>query len=116
MEKKDIEKIVVNFYQSLYTKDTTDENMQNILLSKISTPLQKEDNYKCEGILTEDECYNALKGMKSNKTPGNDGLSKEFYATFWKDIGMQLVEMLNYVKVNGENVGNAKNGNNSLTV
>ena len=25
------------------------------------------------------ECYNALKLMKDGKSPGNDGLTKEFY-------------------------------------
>ena len=24
--------------------------------------------------------------MKSNKSPGNDGLTKEFLVTFWEDI------------------------------
>ena len=35
--------------------------------------------YKCEGILTEYECANALKQMQNSKSPGFDGLSVEFY-------------------------------------
>ena len=25
-------------------------------------------------------------GMQNNKSPGNDGLTKEFFVTFWEDI------------------------------
>ena len=28
----------------------------------------------------------ALKSMQNNKSPGNDGLTKEFYETFWNEI------------------------------
>jgi len=36
----------------------------------------------CEGELTQTECYKALPAFKNNKTPGNDGLSAEFYKVF----------------------------------
>ena len=29
---------------------------------------------------------NPLKSMENNKSPGNDGLSKEFYEYFWNEI------------------------------
>ena len=28
----------------------------------------------------------ALKSIQNNKSPGNDGLTKEFYETFWNEI------------------------------
>ena len=37
----------------------------------------------CENDLTEDELLISLKSMQNYKTPGNDGLTKEFYETFW---------------------------------
>ena len=40
----------------------------------------------CENDLTEDELLISLKSMQNNKTPGNDGLTKEFYETFWNEI------------------------------
>ena len=33
--------------------------------------------------------------MKNNKTPGNDGLSKEFYKTFWDELKTPLMESVN---------------------
>ena len=36
----------------------------------------------CDAIVTEKEIYDALKSMENDKTPGNDGLSKEFCEVF----------------------------------
>ena len=37
-------------------------------------------------IISEDEVFKSLKSMDKNKSPGNDGLSKEFYECFWDEI------------------------------
>ena len=34
--------------------------------------------------------------MKCNKTPGTDGLTKEFYAHFWNQIKDILIESYNH--------------------
>lgn len=36
-----------------------------------------------------------LQGMESDKTPGSDGLSEEFYATFWNLIKKDVQEVIN---------------------
>ena len=38
-----------------------------------------------------------MKGMKNNKTSGNDGLAKEFYETFWDELKTPLMESVNQV-------------------
>ena len=40
--------------------------------------------------------------MSNGKGPGNDGLTKEFYVCFWKDLGLLLVNTLNYAFQYGE--------------
>ena len=44
----------------------------------------------------------ALKSMSDNKSPGNDGVSKEFYLCFFSDLGMELTECLNECYHQGE--------------
>ena len=39
-----------------------------------------------------DECKRALMTMESNKTPGTDGLTLEFYRFFCNAIGKFMVE------------------------
>ena len=59
--------------------------------------LPKLDNQKalsCEGPITETELLNALKSMSNDKSPGNDGLMKEFYETFWNEIKNTLISSI----------------------
>ena len=37
-----------------------------------------------------------MKSMKNNKTPGNDGLAKEFYEIFWDELKTPLMESVNH--------------------
>ena len=48
------------------------------------------------------ECFEALTAMHSNKSPGNDGLSKEFYLAFFQTLGSDLLQCLNYSFQEGE--------------
>ena len=92
-----------SFY-SLYRKrslKTEDEFME--YLGNINTPkLQDNDIERCEGKLTLKECWEALSSMKNNKSPGNNGFTKEFYACFFGDLGSILVKTLNYSYDEGE--------------
>ena len=38
-----------------------------------------------------------MKSIKNNKTPGNNGLTKEFYKTFWDELKTPLIESVNQV-------------------
>ena len=64
--------------------------------------LTPEDKEKCEGLLTKEECLQALKDMSLNKTPGSDGLPVEFYKMFWCDISDHLLNALNYAYHKGQ--------------
>ena len=48
----------------------------------------------CEGMINVNECCNCLQSMPSNKTPGNDSVTREFYITFYdliKDLLMPSI-------------------------
>ena len=66
------EQEIVFFYKSLFKnkiKKTLSE--QTSFLDTLQIP--KLSGNKCEGELTENELYDALKNMPNNKSPGNDG-------------------------------------------
>ena len=42
-------------------------------------------NVVCDNDLTDKELFDALKGIP-NKSPSNDGLTKESYETFWDEL------------------------------
>ena len=49
-------------------------------LAEIATPvLSSEMKDLCDNHITLNEIFTVLNAMSSNKTPGNDGLTKEFF-------------------------------------
>ena len=90
-EITDISKInnhILQFYQDLFKeKQSTSENRFSSLLNDLNIPsLNSEEQLSCEGSLTEQEIYKSLTSFENNKSPGNDGLTKELYCCFWNDI------------------------------
>lgn len=95
-EQTEILNAEVNFYRTLYTSNNVDLDGITEYLDGVDIPvLDKAAAEQCEGQLTEQECYESLKDMKLNKSPGSDGLTVEFYRTFWAQIKSLLVQSLN---------------------
>ena len=88
-ESSDILNEQINFYSSLYTSKINDTaKMKNYLDSTyLSNTLLQTDKQLCDQNITKDECRKSLFSMKLNKSPGSDGLSVEFYQTFWDQLG-----------------------------
>ena len=91
-------------YKNLFTKKSEFQKEDiNAYLSQINFPiLTEEQSQICEGPITESELLNALKSMPNNKSPGNDGLAKEFYETFWEEIKIPLCNNISKSYQNGE--------------
>ena len=59
----------------------------NTLLQTISLPsVTNEQRVVSHNDLTNKELFEALKGTPNNKSLRNDGLTKEFYETFWDEL------------------------------
>ena len=56
----------------------------------------EEDIESCEEKLSMLEIITALNGFAAGKTPGPDGLPKEFYAKFWDILGPHLLDLYNF--------------------
>ena len=73
------------------TLSFSNENL-NSFLNSISFPrITSEKSQNLNGELSENELLKALQSMENNKSPGNDGLTKEFYEAFWDDIKKPLL-------------------------
>ena len=93
--QEDLENILVRFYQALFSKDVLDMQIQTEIIDDLELSLTDYEREMCEGIFTIDELHAALKGLRTGKTPGSDGLSTEFYLAFWDDLGDSLLSVLN---------------------
>ena len=88
-----------SFFEDLYfSKMKTDSLLPetDFFFSENDTILSNEERDSIEGFLTELECFNALKDMEPDKSPGTDGLPPEFYPMFWREVSKPLIEALNY--------------------
>ena len=78
-DSRDIRAEMNNFYQDLFSVEEVDLEAQNWLLDQLSMCLDEQEQDSCEGLLTVDECWEALNGMDTGKSPDIDGLTAEFF-------------------------------------
>ena len=92
---------IYEFYQKLFKKSvfkTTDEILQ--FLEVIELPKISNDQLLiCEKEISENDLFLSLKGMENNKSPGNNGLTKEFYDSFWTEIKDPLLDSIHHAQV-----------------
>lgn len=111
--QKDILSEEKHFYEELYSEKSSerDKAYTPYFFNEIEIPkLTEEEKLSCEGILSDDECWKALIEMGDNKSPGSDGLTKEFYKVFWSEINIELLEGLNTGYSLGELSNSQKQG------
>ncbi|CAM4711635.1 unnamed protein product, partial [Lepidochelys kempii] len=78
------------FYASLFSLDPTDPSACRVLWEELPT-VSASDRDRLELPLTLAEFSEALLRMPTNKSPGMDGLTMEFYRVFWDVLGPDLV-------------------------
>ena len=83
-----INKQMLYFYQSLFLLKVQIHTgkIKPYLENKPLSKFTNEKTLSCEGIISEDEVFKSLKSKENIKSPGNDGLSKEFYECFSDEI------------------------------
>ena len=92
------------YYTNLYSRRSlhTEKNCFEYLANLNCPILTEDERGACEGMLSQGEIYNSLKDLPANKTPGNDGLSKEFYLAFFDLLGKDLQECYKHSFVKGK--------------
>lgn len=90
---QDILEVVKSFYSDLYQEKSISEQSMSYFLSHLTTKLNNTDRDLLERDLTINEITKAMQSMQSNRTPGLDGLPKEFYSTFWDQLKEPLLHV-----------------------
>ena len=85
------------FYETLFKRNFSKYNVkkQRFLISLSTKTLANEQYDLCKNKISETDLFDSMENLKNNKTPGNDGLTKEFYETFWDDFKTPLMESIN---------------------
>ena len=97
-----------DFYQSLFTSKNSqfegkaEEWIQDLKSRNLIPQLTKEKVEFLEKDITIEMIEAALKTCGSNKTPGSDGLSYEFFKEFWPDLSDLYMEYIEDINKTGE--------------
>ena len=93
------------YYKRLYTSSRTNPHDPRFDVFFDCSTLPKLSPHQadsCDGLLTKEESYASLKTFPKGKSPGTDGLTAEFYLSFWELLGQELVDSFNYTFEKGE--------------
>ena len=80
--------IAREFYGRLYRSPVVEDSvMSEFVQIPQDKKLSLSHKRMLEGDVTVDDMHQALKKMKNRRSPGSDGLTVEFYKTFWPIVG-----------------------------
>ena len=80
-----------NFYEELYAQD---EHVQFTLENKSGIKVPEDVRKNQEEQVSLQNIQEALLKMNNNKTPGQDGISADFYKVFWNKIKFAFHDMV----------------------
>ena len=89
-ERKQILYEMQQFYETVYTSQ---KQIEFSIVNTSGVTLKQQQICELDADIGINECYKALCSMKDGKSPGNDGLSCEFYKAMWTYIGPVLVKV-----------------------
>ena len=84
-----------SFYSNLYsdkTKSSTGDWIKNLKQNDLIPQLSSEKNSELSKEIGIEKFGETIKNCSKNKSPGNDGLTQEFYSFFWETISEVLYE------------------------
>jgi len=93
-----------DFYSNLFSRKIDKSKSDCIaFLNSLAIPkISDQHKVDCDRALTVEDLKNSLSSMSGGKSPGNDGLTVEFYKFFWPDIQNIFYDSVCYSRQVGE--------------
>lgn len=95
-----IKQHIRDFYRNLYSKPQTDQDATRQILSDIPT-LDPHDSESLDSPINLDELNAAVQQLGKHKTPGLDGLTTEFFQSFWPILKDDFLSVLSHACSSG---------------
>ena len=71
------------------------KELENYIQRAELAKLSEDQKLLCDNPITLHECKTALYHLRTNKSPGFDGFSVEFYKAFWDDPKQCFLDSIN---------------------
>lgn len=88
-----IKETIRSYFENLYSSEEAVPSMDFMPIRTI--PENNQANENLMQIITQDDVLTAIKGSSSRKSPGSDGLPKEFFLKTWQIIGFEFTNVIN---------------------
>jgi len=92
---------IQSFYSRLFTSENIPEHKINEVVGVIQSSLSQDDTLCCDAPITEEEIQHAIDTLNQHKSPGNDGISAEFYKQFKTQISKILLKVFTVMEQTG---------------
>ena len=84
---EEIQKTIREYYEQLYVNKFDNlEEMDNFLETSSLPKLNQEEIHQLNRLNTKNEIEYVIKTLPTNKSPGPDGFTGEFYQTYEKEL------------------------------
>ena len=94
---------IKKFYKKLFMKQDLNKSDTQIFLEGLNLPkISESEQLLCETEITLDDLKESMLSMCDDKSPGNDGITRELYNFFWEDVGMLMYDSFMEAKVKKE--------------
>ena len=94
MDITEIQRIIRDYYMQLYANKMENLEEMDKFLEKYNLPrLNQEKIEKINGPVTSTEIETVIKKLPTNKSPGPDGFTGEFYLTFREELTPILLKL-----------------------
>ena len=95
---------ILNYFKTYFANLFEYKDVDDDIIDEFLTDLpciDQEDKEMLDKCITVDEIVTSLNNFQNNKTPGSDGLTKEFYICFIDKLLPILLELYNVMFENG---------------
>jgi hypothetical protein len=107
---EDTMKTITDFIQEKYKTIETDRDSFEHLVTNVQNEIPEYMNDMLDAPITTAEIHRAVIKGKSNKAPGPDGMSKDFFKEAWDVIHPDLLKIMQQMHTDGEITTTQKHG------
>lgn len=100
-QQPEIVQEIYRHYEHLYAEEEIDDTQLLQTVNFLNSVITPEENTEFLSEFTVDEVWELVSRSPSNKSPGPDGLPKEFYLSFWDVIGPIFTDVVNEIVKGG---------------
>ena len=102
-DNTEIQRIINDYYQQLYANKVDNLEEMDEFPEKYNLPkLNQEAIYNLNRPITSTEIQTVLKNLPTNKSPGPDGFTAEFYQKFREELTPILIKLFQKIAEKGK--------------